>query len=82
MTAGGSAAGEGAGAAGEAAGGGWRSGLAAGLEGDLPVELRRKVFGPRLALIEELADLLALNSDKRGLLGPRELGRLWERHLV
>jgi 16S rRNA (guanine527-N7)-methyltransferase len=42
----------------------------------------REVFGPRLALAEEYAELLAREATVRGLIGPREVPRLWERHLV
>lgn len=39
------------------------------------------VFGPRVRLAEEYASLLAGPGLERGLIGPREVGRLWERHL-
>src|SRR3954454_24681799 len=39
------------------------------------------VFGDRLALAERYARLLAGAGVERGLLGPRETPRLWERHL-
>ncbi len=38
--------------------------------------------GPRLALARRYADLLATAGVDRGLIGPREAPRLWERHLV
>jgi 16S rRNA (guanine527-N7)-methyltransferase len=40
------------------------------------------VFGPRLALAEAYASLLADEGVVRGLIGPREAPRLWERHLL
>ncbi len=40
------------------------------------------VFGDRLPLARQYADLLAGPGIERGLLGPRELPRLWERHLL
>jgi 16S rRNA (guanine527-N7)-methyltransferase len=40
------------------------------------------VFGDRLALATAYADWLAGPGTERGLLGPREVGRLWERHLL
>jgi 16S rRNA (guanine527-N7)-methyltransferase len=40
------------------------------------------VFGPRLQLARRYADLLAVEGERRGLLGPREVPRLWSRHLV
>jgi 16S rRNA (guanine527-N7)-methyltransferase len=40
------------------------------------------VFLDALPLAEEFADLLAREATVRGLIGPREVPRLWERHLV
>ena len=40
------------------------------------------VFGDRLATVCEYARLLATDGVTRGLLGPREVPRLWERHLL
>jgi 16S rRNA (guanine527-N7)-methyltransferase len=40
------------------------------------------VFGSALALAERYADLLAGPGTERGLIGPREVPRLWERHLL
>jgi 16S rRNA (guanine527-N7)-methyltransferase len=40
------------------------------------------VFSHRLSLAEQYADLLAREGVVRGLIGPREVPRLWERHLV
>jgi 16S rRNA (guanine527-N7)-methyltransferase len=40
------------------------------------------VFGERLPLAERYARLLAGDGVVRGLLGPREVPRLWERHLL
>jgi len=46
-------------------------------------ELARRVFSSeRLPLIEEYAASLATDGVVRGLIGPREVPRLWERHLV
>lgn len=43
----------------------------------------RGVFGSaRLPLAERYAELLAADGVTRGLIGPREVPRLWERHLV
>lgn len=39
-------------------------------------------FGPALASVERYAALLTGPAMERGLLGPREAGRLWERHLL
>lgn len=40
------------------------------------------MFGPALALAEQYAELLAGPGVQRGLLGPREVPRLWDRHLM
>lgn len=40
------------------------------------------VFGSRIALAERYADLLTGAGTERGLIGPREVVRLWERHLL
>lgn len=41
-----------------------------------------QVFGPALADLERYAALLAGAGIERGLIGPREVPRLWDRHLV
>jgi 16S rRNA (guanine527-N7)-methyltransferase len=40
------------------------------------------VFGDRLSVLQAYAELLATAGVERGLLGPREAPRLWERHLL
>lgn len=40
------------------------------------------VFSTRMPLAEEYARLLASDGVTRGLIGPREVPRLWERHLL
>ncbi len=40
------------------------------------------MFGSRLALAEQYAELLATLGTERGLIGPREVPRLWDRHLL
>ena len=40
------------------------------------------VFGARLALADSYARWLAVDAIERGLLGPREVPRLWNRHLL
>lgn len=42
----------------------------------------RLIFGERLDAARRYADLLADAGVERGLLGPREADRLWERHLL
>lgn len=39
-------------------------------------------FGERYEYVREFAALLAIEGETRGLLGPREYERLWERHLL
>lgn len=41
-----------------------------------------RVFGDRLPLASEFARLLVTDGVIRGLIGPREAPRIWERHLV
>ena len=41
-----------------------------------------QIFGEQLGLARRYADLLATTGISHGLIGPREAGRLWERHLV
>lgn len=41
-----------------------------------------RLFGDRLGLAEAYADLLGSQGVVRGLIGPRELPRLWPRHLL
>lgn len=45
-------------------------------------ESARGVFADRLPLAERYAALLATVGVERGLIGPREAPRLWERHLI
>jgi 16S rRNA (guanine527-N7)-methyltransferase len=40
------------------------------------------VFGDALAQARRYAELLATDGVARGLIGPRETGRLWDRHLL
>lgn len=47
-----------------------------------PPEVAYRVFGPALDRARVYADLLATQGVARGLIGPREVGRLWERHLL
>jgi len=49
---------------------------------DSETEAAARVFGPRLGLARRYAEILASAGVERGLLGPREVDRLWERHLV
>src|SRR5687768_3453683 len=52
---------------------------------ELPDHLREaaeRLFGSRLPMAQQFADLLATAGVVRGLIGPREAPRLWERHLL
>lgn len=40
------------------------------------------VFGPHLELISRYIDMLSSDGVTRGLIGPREVDRLWERHIL
>jgi 16S rRNA (guanine527-N7)-methyltransferase len=39
-------------------------------------------FGPRLDVAQRYADILADAAVERGLLGPHEVDRIWDRHLL
>jgi 16S rRNA (guanine527-N7)-methyltransferase len=65
---------DGARAGGGGAGGG-------GVEGSEP-EAAGLVFGPALPIAREFAALLSGPGVERGLLGPRESARIWDRHLL
>ena len=45
-------------------------------------EQARAVFGERLPLAEAYHDSLATDGSTRGFIGPREVDRLWERHIL
>ena len=46
------------------------------------LEVARAVFGDRFGLAQRYVDILASDGVERGLLGPREVPRLWPRHLL
>lgn len=46
------------------------------------VGIAREVFGDALPIAERYAAFLAEAGVERGLIGPREIDRLWERHLI
>lgn len=51
----------------------------------LPDHLRpsaERLFGERLGLAERFTQMLATEGPERGLIGPREVERLWERHIL
>ncbi len=45
-------------------------------------EAATELFGPRLDLAQRYAEVLAGPGVERGLLGPREVDRIWDRHLL
>jgi len=47
-----------------------------------PPEAARALLGDRLATMVAYAELLASEAVLRGLIGPREVPRLWDRHLL
>jgi 16S rRNA (guanine527-N7)-methyltransferase len=47
-----------------------------------PPPAGRAVFGAELPRVTEYAGLLATEGPLRGLMGPREVPRLWDRHLL
>jgi 16S rRNA (guanine527-N7)-methyltransferase len=56
------------------------------MTGDGPVlvsrETSRVLFGSRFSLAEAYADILRTDGIRRGLIGPREAARTWERHIL
>lgn len=40
------------------------------------------IFGPSYSLISRYVDILTDRGSERGLIGPREVPRLWERHIL
>jgi 16S rRNA (guanine527-N7)-methyltransferase len=55
------------------------------MDGAVPSEIlpaAEKVFGDRLPLARRFAELLVTDGVVRGLIGPREAPRIWERHLL
>ena len=47
-----------------------------------PPPAAEKLFGDRIGVARRYAELLAGPGVERGLLGPREVDRLWERHIL
>lgn len=46
------------------------------------LEAAQKVFGDRLPVAQRYVEHLATSGIERGLIGPREVPRLWERHVL
>jgi 16S rRNA (guanine527-N7)-methyltransferase len=53
-----------------------------GIEPQSTPRAAREVFGERLPLAERYVVLLATAGIERGLLGPREAARIWDRHVL
>ncbi len=51
-------------------------------EDDVAAGSAEQLFGTRLPLATRYADLLAEHGVLRGLIGPREVPRLWQRHIL
>jgi 16S rRNA (guanine527-N7)-methyltransferase len=47
-----------------------------------PPKAAARLFGPALPVVRRYAELLAGPGVERGLIGPREVERLWDRHLM
>jgi 16S rRNA (guanine527-N7)-methyltransferase len=47
-----------------------------------PPDAAKTIFGPRLAAAARYAELLAGAGVERGVLGPHEVDRMWDRHLL
>ncbi len=52
------------------------------LDDDRLMATAESVFGPRFELAKKYYDSLATDGVARGLIGPREVPRLWERHIL
>lgn len=51
-------------------------------EVSVPPDAAGALFGPRLDKAQRYAEILAGAGVERGLIGPREVDRLWDRHLL
>ncbi|MBV7363140.1 16S rRNA (guanine(527)-N(7))-methyltransferase RsmG [Actinomycetaceae bacterium TAE3-ERU4] len=51
-------------------------------EVDSPTPAMIELFGPHFSKVEHFSQMLVAEGELRGLIGPRELPRLWGRHLV
>ena len=49
---------------------------------ETPTPAVRELFGSAFDAVEEFARMLEAEGEVRGLIGPRELPRLWSRHIV
>lgn len=46
------------------------------------LDAAEKIFGDRLPLAQRYAELLETDGIERGLIGPREVPRIWDRHIL
>ena len=60
------------------------AGLSAGDEmvPEQPTDVVKSQFGPHFGAVAVFAEKLFAEGEERGLIGPRELPRIWSRHLV
>lgn len=52
------------------------------VDADLDLAMVREHFGSAYETVEGFHDMLVAHGEERGLIGPRELDRLWTRHLL
>ncbi len=52
------------------------------VDADLDLAMVREYFGSAYEPVEAFHDMLVAHGEERGLIGPRELDRLWTRHLL
>jgi 16S rRNA (guanine527-N7)-methyltransferase len=50
-------------------------------DASIPEEVLREFFGDSFAVLQRFVELLRDEGQRRGLIGPREAGRLWVRHV-
>lgn len=51
-------------------------------DGAVPPEVAAALFGDRLPMAQRYAELLRSEAVERGLIGPRETERIWDRHIL
>lgn len=48
----------------------------------MTADVAREVFGPAIKSIKQYVDILGTDGVNRGVIGPREADRLWDRHIL
>lgn len=48
----------------------------------MTADVAREVFGPAIKAIKQYVDILGTDGVNRGVIGPREADRLWDRHIL